>query len=152
MYRILIPLLACGLAVAGCAATRSAETDATHHGNLTPMSPHDIVMLSQAGISDSLIVTMMDASGSAFSLTTGQIIALADSGVSNSVISAMVQRKPADVVQAPARVHDYWYAWDPFWDPWYYPYWSAGFGWYYVPRYRVGPGFAFHSGFRGRHR
>jgi hypothetical protein len=146
--------LACSLAVLGCAAGQQAAKSGP--AQLAPMTTNDITALSKAGISDTVIVAMMTASGSQFNLKASDIIALADSGVSDNVIDAMIKTgdNSKQVDQSPA-VYPYpwypyyayaypYYIYDPFWDPWYYP-------WYSV---RVGFNYGFHGGFgvHGGHR
>jgi hypothetical protein len=129
--------LACSVALLGCAsdqlATRSEST-------VAPLTTHDITSLSKAGVSDSVIVAMINVTGSRFNLKPGDVVALADSGVSSNVLQAMIkkpetskQEKQSHVVYARPWYPYYWdsyYPYDPFWDPWFYPGYSFRFGYY----------------------
>jgi hypothetical protein len=134
--------LACMCMVAGCATDQQA-VKANGRTGPSPMTIHDITAMSHAGVSDSLIVSMISLSGSQFHLNANDIIALADSGVSHPVIDAMIKsgENAKQVEEAnPVFVYPwypyYWY--DPFWYPWYYPGYSLSFGFNY----------GFHHGFR----
>lgn len=102
------------------------------------MTKQDVVSLAQAGLSDSLIVGMMDASHSYFQLTTQDVLDLKAAGVRESVIKAMLAQPPEDEEQSASddvRYHvvpPYWYlGYYPYWGPWYssswYPY---RYSWY----------------------
>jgi hypothetical protein len=112
---------------------------------VAPLTAHDVIRMSRAGVADSLIISMVAVSGAQFNLGADQVIALADSGVSAPVINAMIHASPlgqtAEQAGAMAAMpwHPYswypYYTYDPFWSPWYSPAYSV----------RVG----FHYGFRG---
>jgi hypothetical protein len=151
-------VLACSLAVAGCASGQQSARNSERYGgrdSLAQITTHDVVAMSRAGISDSTIVTVIKASGSYFALSADDVIALADSGVSDNVINAMIVsgEKMNEAEQAtPVYVYPWYpyYVYDPFWDPWYY----RGYGWYY-PVYTFNFGFrarGFHGGFGVGHR
>jgi hypothetical protein len=90
------------------------------------MTRQDVVSLAQAGVSDSLIVSMMDATHSYFQLTTQDVLDLKGAGVHEPVIRAMLATPPdeerggtADDVRSRV-VPPYWYlGYYPYWDPWY---------------------------------
>ena len=137
-------LLAGSLILMGCASGRYAtgtrgEFNSTD--SLSHMTLHDVITMSRAGISDSVIITMMDASGSRFSLRTPEVVALADSGVSDNVIHAMISSdRPREEVDRRVYPDEYWYGgYYAFWDPWFYGYYP------FVGRHRMyvyrGPGF-----------
>jgi hypothetical protein len=108
-------------------------------------------VMSKAGISDSVIVAMITTTGSRFHLKAADVIALADSGVSHNVLDAIIKaadnRRQADRDNVVYAYPWYpYYAYDPFWHPWYYPTYSIGFGF---------RSHGFHGGFRhggGKHR
>jgi hypothetical protein len=151
-------VLACSLAIAGCASGQQSgkanevqQTDGLR-GRVTT---HDVIAMSKAGISDSTIVTILKASGTHYALGAQDVIALADSGVSDNVINAMIlsgeNMNEADRT-GPVYVYPWYpyYVYDPFWDPWYY----RGYAWYY-PAYAFNFGFrtyGFHGGFGAGHR
>jgi hypothetical protein len=156
MKRIMMSgmVLACALAILGCASVQyasNARGRSKDADSISQMTKNDIIALSHAGVSDSVIMTMLDVTGSSFRLNTHDVIALADSGVSHNVINAMVRTPETlpdvDRVQVPHYYPPYyWYAYDPFWEPWYYPYWD---GWYY-PGSTIRLGYVYHGGFGGR--
>jgi hypothetical protein len=129
-------VLGCALTVLGCASGQYASNARGRSKDADPisqMTKNDIIALSHAGVSDSVIITMLDVTGSSFRLNTHDVIALADSGVSLNVINAMVKNPvtPSDVDHSHTSNYYspyYRYAYDPFWDPWCYPYWDR---WYY---------------------
>ena len=160
---VLVILAGLGL-LAGCVpeqhAMRSrhvaARSDTTGH-----MTKQDVISLTRAGVSDSLIVGMMDASESYFDLTTQDVLDLKNAGVHDGVIKAMLAAPPddsSDGKTATARYAvypPYWYRYDPFWDPWYYPAWSWGFGYrsyhpVFVRHVFPSHGGGFHAGVRHR--
>ena len=61
---ILLALMAAGIGFAGCAAEQYTQTS-RHHAmkadTLRTMKIDDVIALSKAGVSDSLIIGMMDA-------------------------------------------------------------------------------------------
>jgi hypothetical protein len=146
----------CALGGMGC-ATEQRATRVTAADSLAMITNNEVIALSRAGISDSVIVAMMKAKGTSFRLGTSDVIALADSGVSQDVISAMIARGeqpklPAAAVTPGVYRSYYWYGYDPFSWPWYPgPYYGVRFG-FGFPYYRY-HGF-FHGGFgiRGRRR
>jgi hypothetical protein len=147
-------VFACALTVLGCASGQYASNDRGRSKGADShlqMTKSDIIALTHAGISDSVIIAMMDVTGSSFKLNTHDVIALADSGVSHNVINAMVKtpEPPPDVDRLHTSSYypqNYWYAFDPFWGPWYYPYWD---GWYY-PTTTIRLGYIHYGGFGGR--
>ena len=148
-------VLACSLAVAGCASGQQSVKNREHLDSLAQITTHDVIAMSKAGISDSTIVTIIKASGSYFPLSADDVIALADSGVSDNVINAMIvsgENMNQAERASPAYVYPWYpyYVYDPFWDPWFY----RGYGWYY-PAYTFNFGFrtrGFHGGFGAGHR
>jgi len=59
----------------------------------------DVIRMSQAGISDDLIIAKMDQSGSYYDLSAAEIIDLRRSSVSERVISHMLRSPPREVVR-----------------------------------------------------
>ena len=142
--------LAGALTLFGCAAEQ--QTGSRHEPALAPLTTQDVTAMSKAGISDSVIVTMIGVSHSRFNLSANDVIALADSGVSPTVINAMIKSEGKENHAERGRtVYMYpWYSWygypyyyyDPFWYPWYYPEYSFRLG--------FGYGYGHHDGFVGR--
>jgi hypothetical protein len=137
-------ILAGVLFLAGCvpmqhaSRTRGASAPAD---TASLMTKQNVISLSQAGVSDSIIVTMLDASGSYFQLTTQDVLDLKSAGVHEGVIQAMLAIPgPSDETTASEGGRGYppyWYArYYPYWDPWYLPTYPFGFGYrYYQPFY-----------------
>jgi hypothetical protein len=129
---LLAGVLAVSLVFAGCVPERYASK-ANGTGSVKPMTTHDVIAMSKAGVSDSVIVSMMDVTGSHFNLKAGDVVALADSGVSQNVIHAMVSTasQAENIERAPDYFYYppvYWYdGYSPFWDPWFYSYYPLGF-------------------------
>ena len=139
--------LAMALGLFGCASERYAQNDKDHsmrRDTLRRMTQQDVINLSKAGVSDSLIVDMMDATDTWFQLKPQEVIDLKSAGVSEKVISAMMQQpgEPSSQSSSPGVVQYYayppyfWY--DGFYPGWYYPRFSArwGFNGFYHRRFR----------------
>ena len=150
------------LTVGGCASSQYASQGRKSQDSrdtVALMTKNDIISLSQAGVSDSLIVAMLDDSGTYFQLSTQDVIDLKNAGVHDAVIKAMMtppaeETKVSDNSRYYYYYPPYWYAGYPYWDPWYYPSFSVGLGFRYHPTY-VHRGFGGHfggHGFGGRHR
>ena len=102
---------------------------------LRMMKIQDVIALSKAGVSDSLIIGMMDATNSWFQLKAQDVIDLRNAGVSEKVVAAMMQPPP----QPPNKTGDanavQYYTYPPFlWYDGFYPYW-------YYPTYSVRLGY-----------
>ncbi len=80
------------LTVAGCTSQRYAQY---HRGRppvdtLAAMKMQDVISLTKAGVSDTLIMTMLATSHSWFQLKTQDVLDLKNAGVSERVINAMM--------------------------------------------------------------
>jgi hypothetical protein len=108
----------------------------------------DVIMMSQAGVDDELIIRHIRANGMARVPGPNELISLTQQGVSTSVVRAMQEppppaRREAVVVQEPSPrpviVEEYHYG----------PGWYTPPPYYYYrhrpPRPRVGWGFSYHS-------
>lgn len=129
----------------GCAAeqyTQSGGYRSMPADTTRMMKVSDVVALSKAGASDSLIIATMDATNSWFRLSTQDVISLKNQGVSDKVIAAMMEQPNQEAGQANSSKKeireyyvypsDWWYdGFDPFW---YYPYYS------YYPSFHFGFG------------
>jgi hypothetical protein len=124
--------LVIALGLFGCASERYTQNDRDHsmrRDTLRRMSQQDVINLSKAGVSDSLIMSMMDATDTWFQLKPQEVIDLRNAGVSEKVISAMMQQ-PDEPSSSPGVVRYYayppyfWY--DGFYPDWYYPQFSVG--------------------------
>jgi hypothetical protein len=127
---------------AGCAAGNYSETQRDHTlkaDTLRMMKIQDVINLSKAGVSDSLIIGMMDATDSWFPLKTQDVIDLRNAGVNEKVIVAMIQppAQPSGKTSDANRVQYYTYPsfwwYDGFYPYWYYPSFSVRLG--YHPLY-----------------
>jgi hypothetical protein len=109
------------------------------------VTPQDVIAMTQAGLTDDVIVTHIRANGMAQPLQVNDLIGLRNMGVRDNVINAMQQTPPrlAQVAQ-PVAVYP---AYPPpvvVGPPPYYPVWGppppAGFYYSRYPRGRVGWG------------
>jgi hypothetical protein len=66
-----------------------------------PLSILDIIRMSQAGLSDEVIVAKIDQTGSYYRLTASEIIDLKRSSVSDRVIAFMLRSPPVEVARVP---------------------------------------------------
>lgn len=130
---VAIVILVGTLAAAGCTPGRYAQYDRRHQevsDTLSTMKKADVITLSKAGVSDSLIITMLDVSGSWFNLRTQDVLDLKNAGVSDKVINAMVGSKAPSAEGGSYDERGY----AAYYSPYYYPpyYWNAGWyaGWY----------------------
>ncbi len=137
-------IMMAAFAFSGCAAGHYAQyrrLAPAQADSLKTMKVQDVIRLSQAGVSDSLIIGMMDATNSWFRLKTQDVLDLKNAGVSDNVISAMMQPPPNEQQHDSTAVRYYAYPPNLWYDasyPFgYYPAFSMGFG--YFPTYRFGP-------------
>jgi hypothetical protein len=122
MFRSLLVLTVCGLAVLNSGCATSKPTVAAVH----PVSVADVEALTKAGMGDDLIISQISSSGTANHLNATDIINLHNAGVSNRVIQYMITTTPAvaptavaaSAVAAPAPVY-YYPAYEPV-----YPWWG----------------------------
>jgi hypothetical protein len=146
---IILAFIVVSLGFAGCAAERYTQTGKSHTmkvDSLRAMKMDDVIALSKAGVSDSLIIGMMDATDSWFHLKAQDVIDLRNAGVTEKVIVAMMQPPPppsgksgdANMARYYVYPSDFWY--DGFYPYWYYPTFSVRLG------YRSYYGGHFHSG------
>jgi hypothetical protein len=56
----------------------------------TPLTLHDVVQLSQTGLSEDLIVTKIKKNGKAFDLSTEELLELQKAGVSDTIINYLL--------------------------------------------------------------
>jgi hypothetical protein len=136
---ILLALLVISFGFAGCAAEQYSQSRKDHSmkvDSLRAMKMEDVITLSKAGMSDSLIIGMMDATDTWFKLKTQDVIDLKNAGVSEKVIAAMMQPPPQPSSKTSdmnlVRYYDYpsffWY--DGFYPYWYYPSFSLRMGYH----------------------
>jgi hypothetical protein len=139
---IFLAMMVMALGLGGCAAEQYSQSRKDHSmkiDSLRLMKMDDVIALSKAGVSDSLIIGMMDATDSWFHLRTQDVLDLRNAGVSEKVIAAMMQPPP----QPSGKIGDsnpvrYYAHPSFFWYDGFYPYWS-----YPTFSYRWG----YHSGF-----
>ena len=136
------------LSLFGCASERYTQNDRDHsmrRDTLRRMSQQDVINLSKAGVSDSLIIYMMDATDTWFQFKSQDVIDLRNAGVSEKVISAMMTQPDEASNQSSNPGVVRYYTYPPyFWYDDFYPYW-----WYY-PRFSARWGFHgfYHRRFR----
>jgi hypothetical protein len=101
-----------------------------------PLSREEVERLSSAGVSEPVVVEMIEKRG-ASPLSTDDLVALKKAGVSDPVVQKMIaseRKETAHVV-----IDDYYYAYPP---SYYY-----GYGYPYYPYYGVGVGDGFSYGY-----
>ena len=131
---IAVVFLAVSLSIMGCTAERHTQFGGYYsqrQDTLRAMKMEDVIALSKAGVSDSLIIATMDATNSWFHLKSQDVIALKNAGVSEPVINAMLQQPSGSSNQSGnssgAKYYVYpWYG--GFYPYWYYPSFSVRFG------------------------
>jgi len=139
-------LLAVSLVAGGCTADRYARYERSRHpkpDTLAMLKTQDVISMSKANVSDSLIISMLAVTDSRFQLKPQDVIDLKNAGVSDRVIDAMLYS--AQAPEEPAGSSDYGYSYPPYyyWYSGYYPYWYYPY-WYYPSLY-LGWGFRYHS-------
>jgi hypothetical protein len=130
-------VLACSLAIAGCATERYGQY---HRGRyaardtLTMMTKDDVIALTRAKVSDDVIIDQIKVTDSYFQLSTQDIVDLANAGVSDKVISAMIK---TDEPPKYKTTGDYYYP------P--YSWWYAGYPYYpWYPSFYLGISYGYH--------
>src|SRR5450830_257328 len=125
------------LTLAGCGTERYAQKSRERSrgaDSLAMMKKQDVITLAKAGVSDSLIVTMMAVSNSWFQLNTQDVLDLKSAGVSDKVINAMVESNEPMSEGGGSGERGY-YSYPPYyWYDGYYPFW-------YYPSVYVGLGY-----------
>ena len=148
---IILAFIVASAGFAGCAAEQYSQTRKEHSmkaDSLRAMKMEDVIALSKGGVSDSLIIGMMDATDSWFHLKTQDVLDLRNAGVSEKVISAMMQPPPVPSAKTSGSntvryYYDPWFTWyDGFYPFWYYPSFSTRLG--YRP---IHYGFSHHGRF-----
>jgi hypothetical protein len=133
----------------GCASERYTQNNKDYpmrRDTLRMMTQQDVMNMSKAGVSDSLIITTMDATDSWFKLKSQDVIDLRNAGVSEKVISAMMQQPEDASSQSGDTKVERYYVYPPYyWYDGFYPYW-------YYPRFSVNQGFHSRMGFHSFHR
>lgn len=154
-------VVVCSLAGAGCASERYAHHGRDWHARadtLDMMTKDDVIALSNAGVSDGVIIDQIKTTRSYFQLNTQDIVDLANAGVSDKVMSAMIKTDEA-AGQSTGGYYGYyppwyWYADYPFVYPW-YPSFFLGFSLgHHRPFFGHGyhaPRFGGHGAFYGGH-
>ncbi len=134
-------ILVITLSLIGCASGRYAQNTKNHalqRDTLQRMSQQDVINLSKAGVSDSLIIGMMDATDTWFQLKPQDVIDLKHAGVSEKVLSAMMQQPVEPPDQSSSPDVRYYPAPPYYWYGGLYPYWYS-------------PSFSVRLGFRSHH-
>jgi CRISPR/Cas system CMR-associated protein Cmr5 small subunit len=152
-YKMLaIAFLTVSLGIFGCASERYTQHSRDYSmqpDTLRAMRMQDVIALSKAGVSDSLIIAMMDATDSWFQLKTQDVLDLRNAGVSEKVMHAMIQQPSVSSDQSSDSNGVRYYTYPPyFWYGGYYP-----FGYFPSFSVRLGyrsfqPGYFHHRRFR----
>jgi hypothetical protein len=90
------------------------------------MTIKDIVELTEAGVSDEVIISQIKATGAYFELTSDDILFLKDVGVSDKAIKAMIDTARKRPVRREVNIYQPSYLRPLFYRP--YPVVSFGFG------------------------
>jgi hypothetical protein len=129
-----VVFFAISFGLVGCAA--GGYTQYGMHGSrqvdsLRVMTKQDVITLSKAGVSDSLIIAMMDATHTWFHLNARDVLDLKNAGVGEKVIGAMLA-EPPQPPELPRHYYVYppYYWYNGFYPFWYYPTFSVGFGYH----------------------
>ncbi len=142
---VVIAILISLLALGGCGTERYAQKNKERSrgaDTLAMMKKQDVITLSKAGVSDSLIVTMMAVSNSWYQLNTQDVLDLKSAGVSDKVINAMVQSNEP-LSEGDGSGERGYYSYPSYWYAGYYPFW-------YYPSVYVGLGYrSYRSGYVG---
>lgn len=155
---IAVIVLAFSLASAGCVSERYAQYHryrSSRVDTLAVMTKQDVIALSQAKVSDDVIISQIKASDSHFQLSTQDILDLANAGVSDKVIGAMIKTgETSQNAEGPMGYYYYspdyyWYGGYPYLYPWYSPFYLGFSVGYYHPFYSY-HGFHGGRGFGGR--
>jgi hypothetical protein len=139
-------ILASSLAIAGCTSERHAQYDRERPSGadtLSMMKKQDMISLSKAGVSDSLIITMLAASDSWFQLKTQDVLDLKNAGVSDIVINAMIETNTPLNEASGSNEGGYYYYPPYYWSAGYYPFW-------YYPSFYIGYGYRHYRPVYGR--
>jgi hypothetical protein len=138
------------LSVAGCTSQRYAQYHREHPpvtDTLAMMKTQDVISLTKAGVSDSLIITMLATSHSWFQLKTQDVLDLKNAGVSERVINAMIESNEP-LTAGDRYMQDGYYDYPPYyWYPGYYPY--SYYPYWYYPSFYFGYSY-YRSGYISR--
>jgi len=135
MVRCLVATMIVTTLLVGCSSTYTSVAGRRPHwaedtSTVKPMTMDDVKSLTREGLSDSVIIDQLQATGSIFHLSNSDLIDLKKAGVGEKVIRAMI-RGSQYVFQ-----RDYYY-----YSPWYdYPYPYGAYPYWY-PSWYGGPGF-----------
>jgi hypothetical protein len=118
----------------GCSSEQYTQQSRRHQmmkDTLRPMTQQDVVTMTKSGVSDSLIVSMIDATDSWFRLTPQNVVDLKNAGVSDKVITVMMEQPEAQPKNTNVQryyVYPPYYYYGGFYPYWSYPRFSIGFG------------------------
>ncbi|MCX6138278.1 MAG: hypothetical protein NTV54_12365 [Ignavibacteriales bacterium] len=125
MFVVVVAIAA--FSFAGCASgqyTQKHGTRVVRIDTLRAMTTQDVLALSKAGVSDSLVVSMLDASDSWFQLKPREVVELKNAGISEKVIAAMLSTREEQSQSTESGSVSYYTYWDggfyPFWGSWGY--------------------------------
>jgi hypothetical protein len=126
----------------GCMSGQYAANYEYHSSpevTLRMMKMQDVIDMSKAGVSDSLIIATMDATNSWFKLSPQDVINLKNAGVSEKVINAMMVQPAESTGQTKeTKIVRYYYYPDDWWYDGFYQYW------WYSPAFTIRTGHPFY--------
>ncbi len=101
----------------------SSSFSQTYEEDREPLTLKEVIELTQAGVSDDVIIKQIKATGASFELSTDDILFLKDTGVSDQVIEAMIETAQEEPVRREVHIYH-----RPYPRAYYYPYPVVSFG------------------------
>ena len=96
--------------------SRSTDADTSR------MTMKDVLAMTASGVTDSVIISMMNTTDTWFRLTPQNVVDLKNAGVSDTVIQAMMEAPPTENQSERTVIVDRYYPGGPFmWYGWRYP-------------------------------
>jgi hypothetical protein len=131
-----------------------------------PLTDEDIVRMSHAGISESVMIEKINSNGLTVRPNPEQLVNLKKEGLSDNVLQAMVTARvgPPPSAAGTTYAYDYPGYYYPYYSPYYYPYpysyypysygpWGYGYGWGYwgghYGYYGSYPHYGYYHGYHG---
>src|SRR5688572_24963591 len=100
-YRLILNSLLAASLLLAIVATAAAQPAAE-----APMTNDEVIMLTQAGLSPSIIIAKIRSGRSDFNLSTDSLIKLKQAGVTDEIVGAMLEAKSGKTVTAGTPLAD----------------------------------------------
>lgn len=146
MKRLILLLAALLVAAPSFALDEANRTDRPDRARRTVIIVDDVIRMSQAGVSDDAIISYIRNTREPFDVSADDLIAMTNARVSERVVKGLedeaaarrdnYDRREARESRSTVYVTPYPYSYDPFYYPYYDPFW-------YGPRFSFGVGFVF---------